>query len=146
MNENFDSNDEKKESSKPKYWKKLWIAVIISYIGTIIFSLLFFQTNIIRTLLLGLIFGIALGIAYYIRIRPSLKINKALYIMLGVTPIGFGLWLLYMFIGMNRFLVSLGSWYIQLNILIMISLFVIGGFIGNWIGKKVDYRLPFSLK
>lgn len=145
MNENFDSNDEKKESSKPKYWKRFWIIIIISYIGTII-ALLFFSTNIIRTLLLGIFFGIVLGIAYYIRIRPSLKINKALYIMLGVTPIGGGLWLLYMLIGMNRFLVSLGSWYIQLNILIMISIFVIGGFIGNWIGKKVDYRLPFSLK
>ena len=145
MNENPDSNDEKKESSKPKYWKRFWIAVIISYIGTII-TLLFFQTNIIRTLLLGLIFGIALGIAYYIRIKPSLKTNKIVYIIFGVTPIGFGLWLLYMFTGMSRFLVSLGSWYIQLNILIMISIFVIGGLIGNLIGKKTDYRLPFSLK
>ena len=146
MNENIDSNDEKKESSKPKYWKRFWIAVIISYIGTIIFSLLFFQTNIIRTLLLGLIFGIAIGIAYYIRIKPSLKTNKILYIMFGVTPIGFGLWLLYGLTGMSRFLISLGSWYIRLNILIMISIFVIGGLIGNWIGKKKDYRIPFSLK
>ena len=145
MNESFDSNDEKKELSKPKYWKKYWIAVIISYIGSFI-TLLFFQINIIRTLILGLIFGIALGIAYYVRIKPSLKINKIAYILLGVTPIGFGLWLLYMFVGMSRFLVSLGSWYVQLNILIMISLFVIGGLIGNLIGKKTDYRLPFSLK
>ena len=145
MNENPKSNDEKKESSKPKYQKRFWVAVIIAYIGTII-TLLLFQTNIIRILLLGLIFGIALGIAYYIRIRPSLKTNKIVYIIFGVTPIGFGLWLLYGLSGMSKFLISLGSWYIQLNILIMISIFVIGGLIGNWIGKKVDYRLPFSLK
>lgn len=145
MNENIDSNEEKKELSKPKHWKGYWIAVIITYIGTII-TLLFFQTNIIQILVWGLIIGIALGSAYYIRIKPSLKINKILYILLGFSPIGFGLWLLYMFTGMSRFLVSLGSWYIQLNILIMISIFVIGGLIGNWIGKKRDYRLPFSLK
>jgi len=145
MSENFESNDEKKEPSKPKYWKRFWIAVIITYVGTLI-TLLFFQTNIIQTLLLGLIFGIALGIAYYIRIRPSFKTNKIIYIIFGVTPIGFGLWLLYGLSGMSRFLISLGSWYIQLNILIMISIFVIGGLIGNWIGKKTNYRLPFSLK
>ena len=82
---------------------------------------------------------------FYSIVEPSLRINRILYIMFGVAPIGFGLWLLYMFTGMNRFLVSLGSWYIQLNTIIMISLFVIGGLIGNLIGKQVDYRLPFSL-
>jgi len=90
MNENLDSKDGKKELSRPKYWKRFWIAVIILYIGTII-TLLFLQTNIIQTLVLGLIFGIALGIAYLIRIKPSLKINKIVYIIFGVTPIGFGL-------------------------------------------------------
>jgi len=145
MNENFDSNDEKKESSKPKYWKKFWIAIIISYIGTVI-TLLFFSTNIIRTLVLGLIFGIALGIAYYIRVKPSLKINKIIYILSGVFIIGGGFWFLYMLAGISRFIVSLGSWYIQLNVFLMLSLFVIGGLIGYLIGKKTNYRLPFSLK
>lgn len=100
MNENSKLNDENQESSKAKYSKRFWVAVIITYIGTII-TLLFIQTNIFQTLLLGLIFGIALGIAYYIRIKPSLKINK-------------------------------------LNLLIMISIFAIGGLIGNWFTKSFE--------
>ncbi|MHA1104875.1 MAG: hypothetical protein ACTSPN_04040 [Promethearchaeota archaeon] len=34
-----------------------------------------------------------------------------------------------------------GPW---LHLGIIIVLFTIGGFIGNWIGKKRDYRLPLS--
>ncbi len=79
----------------------------------------------------------------YIRVKPSKRVNKGVYILLGILPIGFGFYLLYGLTGMSRLLISLGFWW--LNIIILIILLVIRGFIGNWIGKKRDYRLPMSL-
>ncbi|MFW9988450.1 MAG: hypothetical protein ACFFC3_07330 [Candidatus Odinarchaeota archaeon] len=134
------------ESLKPRWWKPLWILTAISIVVSGFFSYFFLQSNFVRIIIIEIIFGIVLGIAYYIRIKPNIKINKAVYILLGITPIGFGLCLLYGLIGISRLLVSLGSWWIYLNIINFITLLTIGGFIGNWIGKKRNYYLPLSLK
>ncbi len=96
----------------------------------------------------GIIFGIVLGFSYYIRIHPSRMVNRAIYILFGITPIGFGLWILYMFI--NRasgfyLLNTFGVWGFWIHIFVQISLFVIGAFIGDFIGKRRYYKLPFNL-
>ncbi len=135
--------EENVESSKPRWWKPFWILMPISMVGSGVFSYFFLHSDFGRIIIYGIIFSIALGIAYYIRVKPSMNVNKAVYILLGIIPIGFGLYLIYGLTGMSRFLISLGSWW--LNIIILIILLVIGGFIGNWIGKKRDYRLPMSL-
>ncbi len=114
-------------------------------VGSGVFTYFFLHSDFVRIIIYEIIFSIALGIAYYIRIKPSKRVNKAVYILLGITPIGFGLCILYGLTGMSRFLINLGSWWYWLNIIIFIILLVIGGFIGNWIGKKRDYRLPLSL-
>ena len=44
-----------------------------------------------------------------------------------------------------NFLNNLRPYGYGLNLTFQICLFVIGGFIGNWIGKKRDYFLPLSL-
>lgn len=146
MKKNPEPNEHKKESSKSKNRKRFWIATIISYGGTSIFTLFFFNAYFMRTLLYIVIFGMALIVAYYIRIRPSKKVNKLLYILLGTTTIGFGLCFLYALIGISRYLVNLQSWYIWLNLINLCILLMIGGYIGNFMGKKVDYRIPFSFK
>ncbi|GAF79282.1 unnamed protein product, partial [marine sediment metagenome] len=53
---------------------------------------------------------LAIGFAYYIRIKPSRKVNRGLYILLGFSPIGFCLWLLYVYSGLSGFLTTLGPW------------------------------------
>jgi len=138
--------EENVESSKPRWWKPFWILMPISMVGSGVFSYFFLHSDFVRIIIYEIIFSIALGIAYYIRVKPSIKVNKIIYIVFGITPIGFGLCLLYGLTGMSRFLISLGSWWIWLNIIIFIILLMIGGFIGNWIGKKRDYFLPLSLK
>ena len=135
--------EENVESSKPRWWKPFWILMPISMVGSGVFSYFFLHSDFVRIIIYEIIFSIALGIAYYIRVKPSMRVNKAVYTLLGF-PIGFGLYLLYGLTGMSRLLISLGSWWIWLNIIILIILLVIGGFIGNWIGKKRDYRLPMS--
>jgi len=143
-----DLNEQEKnlESIKPRWWKPLWILIVISIVASGFFSYFFLQRNFVLIIISEIIVGIVLGIAYYIRIKPSMRVNKAVYILFGITPIGFGLCLLYGLMGISRFLISLGSWWIWLNIINFIILLAIGGFIGNWMGKKRNYRLPLSLK
>lgn len=144
-NTDLSETEKNVESSKPRWWRPFWILTVISMVASGVISYFFLHGDFVRIIIYEIIFSIALGIAYIIRIKPSRRVNKAVYILLGVTPIGFGLCLLYGLTGISRFLVSLGSWWIWLNITIFIILLVIGGFIGNWIGKKRNYHLPFSL-
>ena len=139
------NHDKNRKSLKPRWWKPLWIITVIGMLATGTFSYFFFHTDLLLLIIIEIVLFIALGVGYYIRIKPNKNVNKAIYILLGVTPIGFGLCLLYGLTGMSRFLISLGSGWIYLNMAIFIILLVIGGFIGNWIGKKRNYRLPLSL-
>ena len=98
------------KSSKPWWWKSLWIGVILS---TLVLGFAnFFLWHVPLERVVG---GVALTlvcicIAYYIRVRPSMKVNRAIYIWFGITPIGFGLWILYAVSGIGRWLTdNLGS-------------------------------------
>ncbi len=142
----LNEQEENLESIKPRWWKPLWILIVISMVASGFLSYFFLQSDFVIIIISEIIGGIVLGIAYYIRIKPSISINKAVYILFGITPIGFGLCLLYGLTGISRFLISLGSWWFWFNIINFIILLAIGGFIGNWIGKKRNYRLPLSLK
>ncbi len=141
-------NENGQKQSKPKWWKPFWILTAISMVGSGVFSYFFLQTELVRIIIYEIIFSVVLGGAYYIRVRPSMKVNKVVYILFGITPIGFGLSMVYALIcgitNFCKFIVSFkpfGSW---LQWGIILGLFTIGGFIGNWIGKKRDYRLPLS--
>ena len=132
--------------SKPKWWKPFWILTTIAMVGSGIIGYFFFHVDFGIIIIYEIVFSLILGIAYYIRIRPSMKVNKLVYILLGITPIGFGLWILYAVVcGLTNFchfLNNLGPNGYLLNLTFQILLFVIGGFIGNWLGKKRDYNLP----
>jgi len=143
---NLNNTDEKPQ--KPKWWNPLWIALVISMIGSGLFSYFFLSRDFLRILIFEIVFLIALSLAYYLRVNPSKKANKIIYILLGITPIGFGLWVMYaLFCGLTNFchfLNSLEPYGFLINLILQLLLYVVGGFIGNWIGKKRDYRLPLS--
>ena len=141
-------NENGQKPSKPKWWNPFSILSVISLVGSGVFTYFFLHGGFVRIIIYEIIFLFVLGGAYYFRVRPSKKVNKAVYILVGITPIGFGLTILYaLFCGITgfaKFIMSfdpLGPW---LHLGIIIMLFTIGGFIGNWIGKKRDYRLPLS--
>ena len=141
-------HEDGQKPSKPKWWKPLWVLTTILMIGSGIFGYFILHIDFVFIIIYEIIFFLVLGIAYYIRIRPSMKVNKVVYILLGITPIGFGLWILYAVVcGLTNFchfLNNLSPYGYLLNLIFQIVLFVIGGFIGNWIGKKRDYHLPLS--
>jgi len=86
---------------------------------------------------------VCICIAYYIRVRQSMKVNRALYILLGITPIGFGLWIIWCISGIGRLITSLSGALPSLLISWAVC-YGIGAFIGDWIGKRRNYRLPLS--
>ena len=88
-NEENLSHENGQKPSKPKWWKQFWILMAISMVGSGVFTYFFLQREFIRIIIYEIIFSLVLGGAYYIRIRPSKKVNKAVYILVGITPIGF---------------------------------------------------------
>ena len=150
MNEKNDEklpNENGQKPSKPKWWKPFWILIAISMVGSgVLIYYILLHGEFVRFII---IFSFFLGFTIYIRVRPSKKKNKVFYILFGITPIGFGLWVLYALIcgitNFCKFIVSFKPFGYWLQWGIILGLFTIGGFIGNWIGKKRDYRLPLSL-
>ena len=140
----------KAESSMHRWWKPLWIVAVILMVGWGVFSYFFLHSDFVRIIIYEIILSLVLGTAYYIRVKPSKKVNKVVYILFGITPIGFGLWILFAIVcGLTNFchfLNNLRPYGYLLNLTFQICLFVIGGFIGNWIGKKRDYFLRLSPK
>jgi hydrogenase/urease accessory protein HupE len=125
--------------SKPRWWTPYWIAIVISTIvlGIIIplISHIPLETAVIY-LVIALVFE---GIAYYARVRPSISLNRAMYILLGVTIGGF-LWLVSMI-----FLSRIYTQGLSEDVVIVIILIVclgIGALIGDTIGRLRDYKGP----
>ena len=147
MNEKNDEklpNENDQKPSKPKWWKPFWILIAISMVGSgVLIYYILLLGEFVRFIIM---FSLFVGFTIYIRVRPSKKKNKVFYILFGITLIGFGLWVLYALIcgitNFCKFIVSFIPFGYWLQWGIILGLFTIGGFIGNWIGKKRDYRLP----
>ena len=125
---------------KPWWWKPLWIAVIFV---TIVFGVAsFFLLNIpFESAVAGLTVSIlCIVFAYYIRVRPSIKVNRAIYIWIGITPIGFVLWLICSLI-LNKLLTTSASGTLPLFLVSGAVCLGSGALIGDWIGKRRNYTL-----
>lgn len=137
----------KAKGSKPRWWKPLWIAVLLMTIASGVVGYFLLHVPLER-----MVSGVALtflfmGIGYYIRIKPSMKVNRAIYVTLGAC----GIWVI-VFFGGGLLLLStgwlplttyLGPW--VTFIIFFIFPYIIGAFIGDWIGRRRNYRLPLSI-
>jgi len=137
-------------SAKPWWWKPLWVTTMLSTGAVGAASYFLFHIPLERVAGALAITLLAIGFAYYIRIKPSMKVNRATYIMLGI----FGTFLVTLFGGgfiiqaigsppIPTYLTYLWSW--LSFIVLMIASPIAGAFIGDWIGKRRNYRLPLSL-
>ena len=82
------------------------------------------------------------GIAYYIRVKPNRAVNRGVFIFLGITPIGFLFCIALVFTVYYSLIPYLGI--LPTSIIVFVAPYVIGAFIGDWIGKRRNYRLPMS--
>ncbi len=129
--------------AKPWWWNPLWISAIVVNILWLLFGFAVLHLPVYQLVIVAVVTAVAGGFAYYIRIRPSVTINRAVYVLIGVTPIGFVLGILWeLTVG------SLLNGYVGAYPALLISLAIwlpIGGYIGDWIGKKRCYVLPLSI-
>ena len=131
------------KTGKPRWWRPLWIVTLLGIIVSALFSFIIFRVPLERAIL-GLVLSfLCVGFAYYIRVRPSIKVNRALYILLGITPIGFSLWLVLAVSGLARWLTNTVGAFPSLIIGWAVC-FGIGALIGDWLGKRRNYQLPLS--
>jgi hypothetical protein len=135
--------DAKTKVPKPGWWRPLWIATLLLTIasGFIIYFLL--NVSLERTVSAVALTFFCIGIAYYIRVRPSMRVNRAIYILLGISPIGFGLWIIWAASGIGRFITNVVGALPSL-LISWAACYGIGAFIGDWIGKRRNYQLPLS--
>ncbi len=99
--------EENAEPSKPRWWHPLWLLTTIMMIVSGLVIYLLIPISLIIIMFSEFIGFIALGIAYYIRVRPSIRVNKVIYIEFGITPIGFIFAVLYVLSGVPRFLLTI---------------------------------------
>ncbi len=83
------------KGSKPWWWKPLWITVLLTTIASGVVGYFLLHVSLERTVGGVALTFLMIGFAYYIRVRPSRKVNRGLYILFGITPIGFLLWIIY---------------------------------------------------
>ena len=133
----------KTKGSKPWWWRPLWIGVILSTLVLGFANFFLWHVPVERAVGGVALTLVCICIAYYIRVRPSMKVNRAIYIWFGITPIGFILWIFLAVSGIGRWLTdNLGAWP---SLIICFTVpYIIGAFIGDWIGKRRNYRLPLS--
>jgi peptidoglycan/LPS O-acetylase OafA/YrhL len=128
--------------SKPIWWKPLWI---VSVLGIIISALVLFLIGYtpLERIILGVVFAfLGLGVAYYIRVRPSITVNRVVYIGLGIG-IGWVMFIIYAVSGIGRWVTdTLGVW--PSLIIGFAVLYIVGALIGDRIGKRRNYQLPLS--
>jgi len=133
----------KAKGSKPWWWKPLWIAILPTTIASGVVGYFLLHVPFERMTGLVALTFLCIGIAYYSRVRPSMKVNRGIYILFGITPIGFGLWILYALSEIGRLLTThlgpLASFIVAFTVP-----YIVGAFIGDWIGRRRNYCLPLS--
>ena len=134
---------EAKKKPKPKWWTPYWIVTLLLSIASGVAVLFLLDISLARAIGGVALTFLCIGFAYYIRIRPSIKLNRALYILLGITPIGFVLWVIFSFI-FNRVLITSASGTLPLSLLSVVVCYGLGALIGDWIGKRRNYILPMT--
>jgi len=133
------------KSSKPWWWKPLWIVTLLLTIASGAAGFFLLDVALARAIAGVALTFLAIGIVYYIRIRPSIEVNRAIYITFGAGAAGmlvqFGSMFIFKATGLPSPHDYLGPWTL---IIFFLAPNIIGAFIGYWIGKRRNYVLPLS--
>jgi hypothetical protein len=133
-------NRNSKPAIQPRWWKPYWISLVLVTISIGALCPLLFRTPLTNSILyIGLAVAME-GVAYYGRVKQSLKLNRIMYILLGV-PIGFVLWYIFWLLIVRNILPNVDE-NIALGILSLAVCYGIGALIGDLIGKLRHYRGP----
>jgi amino acid transporter len=125
--------------SRARWWRPFWVFCLAAIVVVALVQY-FYQGFLLGTVLEGVALAlVCFGISYYIRVKPNQTVNRAIWILLGITPIGFLIMLVLIFTVYYFLIPYLGI--LSTSIIVFAVPYVIGAFIGDWIGKKRSYRL-----
>lgn len=127
---------------KPRWWKPLWMALLLTTVASGVVGYFLLYVPLVRIVGGMILILLCIGIAYYIRVKPSRRVNRGLYILLGITPLGLVLWIGYA-LTIGRYVTN--HFGVLPSLIIGFTVpYIIGAFIGDWIGRRRNYRLPLS--
>jgi hypothetical protein len=134
---------------KPSWWKKSirsywYVFVLVPFTAVLaVYSVLVYlgiaELNQLLTYIIVTV--IAIAISYYLRTIPSSKLWRKIWIVIGVGVIGFPL-AIALGLLFNAILRPVTGWVLP-NLLAYVAAIVLGGLLGDQIGKRRDYR-PFG--
>jgi hypothetical protein len=133
-------SERKSPKRKPRWWTAYWLIIVVATV--IIGVALPITRNVpVETaafyLIVILIFE---GLAYYARVKPSISLNRVMYILLG-APIGFVLWFISWFFVVRVMYPQAGE-NLAAVLISLIVCFGIAFVIGDLIGKARHYKGP----
>lgn len=131
----------------PRIYKS-WIIFTVASVIIAVLNGYFLHIPVEDTALVVTILLLATGFAFYIRIRPSTEGNRVFYIAVGAFCLGFVFWFLLesllLFSGLRWQILSstgnVGDDFAALASLVVC--WILGGWIGDLIGKKRNYNIP----
>ncbi|MCL1977077.1 MAG: ArsR family transcriptional regulator [Candidatus Bathyarchaeota archaeon] len=136
-------NDLPTSAGVSRRWKITWFISIV--INIVIASILGYISNSPRPIFILMLLVLSgLILSYALKVKPK-STGRILYITLGAAFIGLS-WLFIMKIVRDEYYFarfppgSTGDNII--SILIIVACYVIGGLVGEWIGRKMQYKLP----
>jgi hypothetical protein len=127
---------------------KAWIILTVASVILLILNGYLLNTPIERTTLALAILLLATAAGFYVRVRPSTSGNRIFFVAVGAGCLGFLLWavvtLIILHTGIRwtilRTTGDLGNDLFALASLIIC--WVIGGYIGDWLGRRRGYVIP----
>ena len=122
-----------------------WILLTISSIVVISASAYFLNLSAERAVIVLVTVMLGIAFAFYLRVRPSIAVNRVLFIFIGSTVLGGIMWAMIMLLSNAtgfRWVVAdlIGDSFFALFTLIIC--WILGGFIGDLIGKSRNYMFP----
>jgi DNA-binding transcriptional ArsR family regulator len=139
------------DQENPPQDKRIYKAWLVFAVATVTLSILtgyFLKIPLERQVITLTILLLSFGFAFYIRIKPSKSGNRAFYISIGALGIGFVLWFLItslvLFSGLRWQIVdATGNFGDNFTVFTtLIICWIVGGFIGDLIGKSRNYKIP----
>ena len=129
--------------SKPRWWTPYWIVLVVAIIIIGVVIPVFLNFNVERSILISGLFLFVLGLAYYVRVKPSIIINRIVYI------VGFGflfgtiIWMFLYASGFFKWMVNAFSLIEDEGVALSLVLcFGIGAILGELFGKHRNYKGP----
>jgi hypothetical protein len=124
--------------------KRIYKSWIIFTIASVIIAFLngyFFNIPLERVLAVVFIILATFGFAFYIRINPSKSGSRFFFVSTGVGLIGSVLTLFFMyFMNITRLSRNVNANFYL--VIALVTFFILGGLIGDWIGKRRNYAIP----